>query len=196
MKKTLPIFAAVALLFGFSSSASALTINDPGVAGILEGAVASNPTNEATISNFILGMSANQTIAAPPVNGDTVNCSPDQGTCEYKTGINNYNGSVSGGVQVLGTNTLTAAAFASQYILAKYDGPNAGYVLFSTADWVAFFGSTTLPTNGSTIWDANGSGLSHYTYFGTRTVPDGGITISLLGTALVGLGLLRRKLGA
>ena len=196
MKKTLPIFAALALLFGFSSSASALTINDPGVAGILEGQVASNTTNEATISNFILAMGANQTIAAPPVNGDTVNCSPDQGTCEYKTGNNNYNGTVSGGVQVTTTPTvLTAAALASEYILAKFDGPNAGYVLFNTADWLAA-GNTALPSNGSTIWDAQGSGLSHYTYFGTSTVPDGGITISLLGSALVGLGLLRRKLGA
>jgi hypothetical protein len=68
-------------------------------------------------------------------------------------------------------------------------------VLFNTADWLGA-GNTALPSNGSTIWDASGSGLSHYTYFGTRSVPDGGITISLLGSALVGLGLLRRKLGA
>jgi hypothetical protein len=196
MKKTLPILAAVALLFGFSSSAVALTINDAGVAGILEGQVASNTTNEATISNFILAMSANQVIAAPPVNGDVVNCSPDQGTCEYKTGVNNFNGSVSGGVQQTTNPTvLIAAALTSQYILAKYDGPNAGYVLFNTAAWLAA-GNTSLPANGSTIWDPNGSGLSHYTYFGSTSVPDGGITISLLGSALVGLGLLRRRLGA
>ena len=33
-------------------------------------------------------------------------------------------------------------------------------------------------------------------YFGTVSVPDGGMTLSLLGGALVGLGILRRKLGA
>ena len=39
MKKTLPILAALTLLFGFSPSAVALTINDPGVVGIMEGQV-------------------------------------------------------------------------------------------------------------------------------------------------------------
>lgn len=194
MKKTLPIFAAVALLFGFSSSAAALTINDPGVAGLLEGQVASNTTNEATISNFILAMLANQTIAAPPVNGDTVNCSPDQGTCEYKTGATNYNGTVSGGTQQTTNPTvLIAAALNSEWILAKFDGPNAGYVLFNTAAFLAA-GNTALPANGATIWDAQGSGLSHYTYFGTRTVPDGGASLLLLGAALGAVGLMRRRM--
>lgn len=194
MKKTLPIFAVLTLLFGFSSNAAALTINDPGVAGILEGQVSTNPTNEATISNFILAMGANSVVAAPPVNGDVVNCSADQGTCEYKTGSNNYNGTVSGGTQQVSNPTiLTAAALASQYILAKFDGPNAGYVLFNTADWLAA-GNTTLPANGSTIWSANGSGLSHYTYFGTRTVPDGGASLLLLGAGLGVVGMLRRRM--
>ena len=39
-------------------------------------------------------------------------------------------------------------------------------------------------------------GFSSARYFGTVSVPDGGMTLSLLGGALVGLGLLRRKLGA
>lgn len=195
MKNTLPIFAAVALLFGFGSSAAALTINDPGVAGILEGQFASNTTNEAIAANQILSMGANQTIdAAIATPGLGVNCIGQGPTCDYMTGVNNYNGSVSGGVQVLDTTSLTAAAFASQFILAKFDGPNAGYVLFNTADWVTFWGSTTLPANGSTIWGPGQNGLSHYTYFGTRTVPDGGASLLLLGAALGAVGMLRRRM--
>ena len=197
MKKTLPIFAVLTLLFGFSTNAAALTINDAGVAGILEGQVASNTTNEATIANFILAMNANQVVTAPPVNGDTVNCSADQGTCEYKTGNNNFNGTVSGGTQVTSNpgNPLSSvpAAFNSQYILAKFDGPNAGYVLFNTAAFLAA-GNTAIPGNGSTIWSVQGSGLSHYTYFGTQTVPDGGASLLLLGAGLGVVGMLRRRM--
>lgn len=192
MKKTLGILAALTLLFGLSPSAVALTINDAGVVGILEGQVASNTTNEAIISNQILAMGESQTQLALIPAG--VNCSADQLPCEYRTGDNPYSGTVSGGTQQTTTPTiLTAAALTSIYFLAKYDGPNAGYVLFNTTDWLAA-GNTTVPANGSTIWDPTGSGLSHYTYFGSTSVPDGGTSLLLLGAALGGLGIVRRRM--
>ena len=193
MKKTLGILAAITLLFGFSSSAVALTIDQAGVVGIMEGQVDSNLANEVIIANTILAMGENQTQLALTPAG--VNCSADQLPCEYRTGDNVYSGTVSGGTkQETNPTVLTAGALASAYFLAKYDGPNAGYVLFNTADWLGA-GNTTVPANGSTIWDASGSGLSHYTYFGTRTtVPDGGTALILLGAALAGLGIVRRRM--
>jgi hypothetical protein len=189
MKKTL---AAFTLLFGFSSSAAALTINDPGVVGYMEGQVDSNVANETIIADTILGMGQNETqvVVTPP----GVDCTggTDQSPCEYHTGNNTYSGSVSGGVKVDNdSGVLTASALTSQYFIAKYDGPNAGYVLFNTADWLAA-GNTSIPLNGSTIWSSKGSGLSHYSYFGSANVPDGGMSLILLGAALAGLGILRR----
>lgn len=61
------------------------------------------------------------------------------------------------------------------------------------------------PLTYSGTWSVNGAnlaggGLSNIKAYGrdpgTTTVPDGGVTLTLLGSALVGLGVLRRKLGA
>lgn len=187
---------AVALTCLVSSNAYALTIHDPGVVGIMEGQISgaggSSVENEVIIANQILAMAVNsvQLVVVPA----GVNCSADQGDCEYRTGANDYSGTVSGGIQQNTNPTvLTQAALGSAYILAKFDGPNAGYVLFNTADWLAA-GNTSIPANGSTIWSAQGSGLSHYTYFGTQSVPDGGASLLLLGMAIGGLGMLRRRM--
>jgi hypothetical protein len=79
------------------------------------------------------------------------------------------------------------------YVLAKYGGgngqdPGMSLVWFLSA---GFTGQVAPPAR----YDDNG--LSHIDVF-TRstTVPDGGMTLMLLGGALVGLGALRRKLGA
>lgn len=75
------------------------------------------------------------------------------------------------------------------YLLGKYDAGNAGaYVWYvvglTTADIPNFF-------------NAQGQyGLSHYTLLNYAPVPDGGMTLMLLGGALVGLGALRRKFRA
>lgn len=52
----------------------------------------------------------------------------------------------------------------------------------------------------STVYNSNDEyqDLSHYTFFGPETVhtPDGGSTLLLLGSALIGVGLIRRKLSS
>jgi hypothetical protein len=42
--------------------------------------------------------------------------------------------------------------------------------------------------------DINQNGISHYDIWGAGKVPDGGTTVMLLGAAVTGLGLIRRKL--
>ena len=204
MKKSFAIIAAVALLSGFSSQAAALpiSINDPGVVGLLEGQTANDVTVEAQIANNILSLGESVTVLASvfasPAVGD-INCNGgqnDQRPCHYMTGDNAYSGTVTGGVkQDTNPTVLLPQALLSAYILVKFDGPNAGYVLFNTADWLAA-GNTTLPATGDGLanWGAQGSGNSHYTYFGSRTVPDGGMSLLLLGAALGGLGILRRRM--
>jgi len=80
------------------------------------------------------------------------------------------------------------------YVLGKYDGQNAGYVLF----YIPTYG-TTLPAKAAFAdWnkgeEGDGYGLSGWTVFNRTTVPDGGSMAMLLGMALMGLAGVRRML--
>lgn len=73
------------------------------------------------------------------------------------------------------------------YLVAKYDGPQGGAQVWDISSLVG--GDViNLP---STAW---GKGMTGYALFSGAGVPDGGTTLCLLGVALSGLGLLRRKL--
>lgn len=74
---------------------------------------------------------------------------------------------------------------------------------------VAKDGAPGAPYSGTWTYDGtglNGGGLSNLKAYGSNdstivvpdpsSVPDGGATLALLGSALMGLGLLRRKMGA
>lgn len=82
--------------------------------------------------------------------------------------------------------------------LVKYDGPNAGYVLYA-------FGGTasTIPEYPWNIWTTNEEQYqaSHYVLLRgsgdltpnpTTTVPEGGVGVALLGLCLAGMGLVRK----
>ena len=111
------------------------------------------------------------------------------GNVNYKTNDTfDYSGVLTGGVQ--GADDDFTVEAGSQYALAKYDGQNAGYVLY-------FLGgeATTLPQYSETIW---GSGtqwaLSHYVAFGggTTSLSEPG-TLGLMMIGMVGVGALRRR---
>jgi len=78
------------------------------------------------------------------------------------------------------------------YILGKYDGKNAGALVWL----VSGLDEVTLPAKWGLPGGTQTYGLSHYTLFNPTSVPDGGTTLMLLGGALIGIGLLRRRLGA
>jgi hypothetical protein len=78
-----------------------------------------------------------------------------------------------------------------EYVLGKYDGQNAGFVLFYCAFDCTIRGlSDSLWTNGA----SNGYGLSNWTGFnpGDMKVSEPG-TLALLGLGLAGLGFARRR---
>ena len=87
-----------------------------------------------------------------------------------------------------GNNTINAAGYG--YILAKY-GNNPSLVWFVNGSVTEITVPTSYLLPGTT-----GGGLSHVAWLSRVTVPDGGATLMLLGGALLGLGALRRKLGA
>jgi hypothetical protein len=86
-----------------------------------------------------------------------------------------------------GTLDLTPLVTGFTFILAKYgNGADAGQhsdVYFVNGHVGEFTG---LPT----------AGLSHVSYFGGGSVPDGGATVALLGLGLAALALIRRKISS
>ena len=81
---------------------------------------------------------------------------------------------------------LGSTAGTYTYLFAKYDGPNAGSVVWYVGNLTGIF---TIPQ----AW--KGYGLSGWTLFGGGgSVPDGGTTVMLLGAALGALGMARRFL--
>jgi hypothetical protein len=176
---------AVAIAFGFLAvPAHAITLNDPGVVGAYQGALANaNPTSETDLAQDLLDLLDGQTDPAG------CNVSTDAGCMAAS------DPGVAGGDTYSGTLTLTANeggdSTGATYAIGKYDGVNGGYVLFYLPDL-----GGPIPTVSNPLWGATGTdqyALSHVRYFTSgTTVPDGGSTLILLGAALSGLGVARR----
>ena len=90
----------------------------------------------------------------------------------------------------VGGNLLSITLDVSNYdyLKLKWDGLWQYYYLGSQSGQVQF---------DSTVFNQNGQAqaLSHYTFFSptVQTVPDGGATFGLLGSALFGLGMFGRR---
>jgi VPDSG-CTERM motif len=78
------------------------------------------------------------------------------------------------------------------YLLVKDGNSNPAWYLFNITGW-----NGTDDIDGSGFWPQKGA-ISHVSIYGTSRpgngVPDGGVTLLLLGSAVAGLGMLRRKL--
>ena len=184
--KTLMAAIAITLI---TAPAYALTLSTPGVVGVANSSVTStafgNPTVLTNIAQTLLNMAAN---TSTPTGCLVVT----QGSSCYQTGPTEYSANLSGltSTVVSGLNgqVQNIAGLGYTWLLAKYNGPNAGYVLF----YVPTFG-TTIPAFPTTLWTStNQYGISGYVAWGSTSVPDSGATLSLLGLALAGLGAFRR----
>jgi hypothetical protein len=157
-----------------------LTINDTGVVGTVDTGTQSSPvSNEIQWGQKLLDMIASAT--------ETTDVDGNGSTEIYNTSSTNYDGTLTGGTQV--TPGIGTDVSGFEYVLGKYDGQNAGYVLFNVADY-----GSTIPEFSDSIWTNNqGAGyqLSHLTGFGgTGDLPEPG-TVLLIGSSLAGFGLWR-----
>ena len=123
-----------------ATTAMALTINDSGVVGTID---AENQnaslTNVTDWANHLLGMSIN---AIETTDGN----SPTDGVEEnYQTSNTyDYDGTVSGGIRIDGSTPPDVSSY--EWVVAKYNGQNAGYVMFNVND------ATTIPEYSYSIW--------------------------------------------
>jgi hypothetical protein len=79
------------------------------------------------------------------------------------------------------------APVGTYYVLGKYDAAQAGSLV-----WLVTVTAPGTSISLPAYFDGENHGLSHATTF----VPDGGMTLMLLGGALVGLGALRLRFAA
>jgi len=192
MKKILfkPILAGIcsATLLMSALSVGAITINDANVVGTIVSGEPASIANEVDWVNKLLSLGEN--VVNTPYGGHLLSRSstPYSGSVS-EVGAFRLNADISKDVPNPAF-TLTVSGY--DYVLAKYDGPNGGAVV-----WYLGGGTMTLPADSSGLWEntsGKGYGISHWTGFGPSNVPDGGTTIALLGSALVGIGALNRKL--
>jgi hypothetical protein len=189
MTKTLTKLAAIGLM---TIATHAVTINSTGVVGIIEGTLANaNPTTGTAAAQHLLDMLANTQDPALPA------------AAKFRTSSTEYAGAPSVvlglGTEIInpGQDTDMNVGAGHDYVLAKYDGTEGGYVLWALND-LAFTVPGKSAANGVGLWSNgknDGKGLSHILVFdATVSVPDGGATVALLGVGILGLGAMRRKL--
>jgi hypothetical protein len=145
------------------------------------GTTAGTAATETEWANYILAMSFN-TIAA-------------NGGVDYRThNTDEYAGTLLVGDYVktdITGHTDVGAGF--DYVLGKYDGQSAGYILFYLGGE-----ASTIPEYSDNIWvngQDNGYQISHWAGWRVTTdvpVPEPG-TLVLFGVGLLGIGLARRR---
>lgn len=176
------LLGRIAALVGLSlltlSSARALDFNwdgSTGMVGTIRSGEPANPEYEADYANWLLGLASNVETThdfGSPEGSHTFKTS----SVDYDSAVALSNGQQSGGLSGSGWD----------WVLAKYDGPNGGDVL-----WYVGGAAFTLPSDSEGLWEntaGEGYGLSHWTGFGGSTsVPDGGMTAILLGLGLAAI---------
>jgi len=182
---TFVVIAMSCMAFGVSvANATTISFGDIRDLGNINPNHPADPSNSATYTTFLKNMLPSAVVNGGP-GGNTFTRTanfPNSPTFPNAVFDQELSFSVSG---------LTASVILPStgdfYLLGKFDGPNYGSEV-----WVinGLTGTITMPEFGS----GEQYGLSHVYVFnpGGTSVPDGGSTLMLLGSALGGVGLIRR----
>ena len=156
-----------------------------GVVGTVRSGEPASVDDEVLYVNWLLGLGQNVS--------DTHDFGGVVGSHDFQTSMVDYNGTVSA-ADSMKDETGGTSGSGWTYVLAKYDGPNGGDVV-----WYVGGGAFTLPGDSTGLWMNNqgqGYGLSHWTGFGSTSVPDSGMSAILLalGLTAVAIAAFRRRL--
>jgi hypothetical protein len=178
MKKIRAIAVTAIMLATLIVSANALTIGDSNEIGFINYGIPSGDADVAAYVNHLIDMGLNTSDTA--LGQDFTRSGNDFGPlADAVLASRTTYGTV-------GSDTVEIDLGAGYlYLLAKYDGPNYGSEVWYVG---GLTGKITIPSKGG------GYGISGTSLFnGTPSVPDGGMTLVLLGSSLTGLALLARS---
>jgi len=135
------------------SWSSPLTLNSPNLVGTAKGVTGAgqgNWTYEQAVAQAILNLGANQTTSPFILGEQTV----------LNTGPTDYNGTYNGGATSSGGAGQQIGS-GWDFVIAKYDGPNAGYILFYLGGEAA-----NIPQFPTSFWTTSEQyGISGWTAF-------------------------------
>ena len=179
--------AVFALLLASTQIAQAATIDLgvswPTFSGINSGNYATSPYN--LVRGVEGGTHSTETAVANFVNGAI-------GTSYVASDINKFGAPTELG----GDDGYFLVPAGWTYLVVQYDGPNGGSVLVNLGG-----NDASVPYDSSAIWGtADKYAISHYSLIAPTTpptptsvpVPDGGATVLMLGSALMGIAAFRR----
>lgn len=185
-----------ALLAALALPALALTIGDSRTLGLIDPNHPADPTTSAGLINTLLDQPLG-TGPTPIGSNEFTRSSNDPAAGNYPDATTVGMASVAAGVLASGgTVDFGGPGAGYLYLLAKYDGPNYGSVVWYVG---GLSGNQVIPLT------ADGYGLSNVYLFNPSStpppppppppvgVPDGGSTAMLLGAGLLGVGTIRRK---
>ena len=162
MKKPI-LLGAIAVLLAESSYAtlswsSPLTSSSPNLVGTAYGVTGSGQGSDAfkfEVAQILLSMGANQSITQPVGSTSTL----------FNTFATDYNGTVVTASSASG-GAGDSVGSGWDYVIAKYDGQNAGYILFYLGGEAA-----NLPQYPANFWTSNTQqyGISGWTAFDVTT---------------------------
>ena len=185
MKNSIRIqLVAMLICFGaYSANAISFTIDDANFLGTIVDGIPSSPSDEVDYLNALITLSAGAT--ATTILTEDYDRVGSTLAGPFDTAV------ITDAMRdETETSTPDFGTTAFQYILAKYDGPDGGSLVWYSA---AGFTDVTVPATAFSQLFA----VSHVSgYNSSVRVPDGGATIALLGLACIGLQGLRRKFRA
>lgn len=174
------LLAAAILATGLASqlNAAALTLNSPGVVGVWDDRSNASDATRLAAAQKLLDLDKNTGVLYVDA---------------YVTSSTEYSGDLTGGLKMdyseFGESYKLVTGY--EWAFAKYDGPNAGYVLFYLGGVAA---GDLVPTFPADLWtNKQQYGMSGVTFYNGSSVPDGGTTAVLLGLALVGMSFVARR---
>jgi hypothetical protein len=196
MKNTWKMLAGVtAALIGFSSAVQAIPIT--GSINFQDGTMTFNNTAITSFGNpsFVTGgaLAPTGAYASVPSGGSSPAVTFAVGGFVYSPGL-------SGLVNPLWTFTYAGSIYSfalSAVTFSSYNGGTQPTLAISGIGALSISGGTYTTTPGTFSISATGSGPTTFGFVaGNKAVPDGGMTVMMLGMALSGVALLRKKLTA
>jgi hypothetical protein len=185
MKKTMIALACLLMLGAgaVTAQATSLTTASSEYLGYIAPGLPSSDGNEETFITELIALSPNGSKFPCGTGADTDN------TCYRSANVFGSLPAASFVNKPTGTGVTSIDVTGYSYILAKYGSSASGN---QSHVWYVggLTGVITVPLNIGSSGE-----ISHISRFTYTSVPDGGTTLMLLGTALIGLGAMRRKLG-